>query len=341
MKNFQVVIIMLCMSLVSIIVPVYNVENYLARCLDSIINQSYQNIEILCVNDGSTDSCAYILQQYQKLDSRIKIFNKKNGGLSSARNFGMKNANGEYLLFVDSDDYVSSLIVEKTLYNAKTNNSDVVIFDYICNNIALGTLQPLTIPQYGYSFVNNPFSINSMDENSYKYIPITTWSKLYRTSFIRDNKIDFENGLHYEDVPFWAKVYSAADKLTYLPEKLYFYNFQRSQSIMQQNDEIMFDVFKVYEIVFNTINKAAIPDKYYPIINLLMLMDILKKFKDIQTPFKKEFFDKMKPIAQNIDFTTYDNIQLLDFEKMYVNKFKFLKSANFQDFCNFMGLAYE
>lgn len=118
------------MAEVSIIVPVYNVESYLAKCLDSCINQNFTDMEIVCVNDGSNDSSVEILQAYSKFDSRIKIINKKNGGLSSARNAGIAEACGKYIMFVDSDDWISSDAVGKLYKNAEDNNSDVVIFDY-------------------------------------------------------------------------------------------------------------------------------------------------------------------------------------------------------------------
>ncbi len=93
-------------SMISVIVPVYNVEKYLSKCLDSIINQTYQNLEIICVDDGSTDSSPMILEEYAKKDSRIKIITRQNGGLSAARNTGVKNATGEFVSFVDSDDWI-------------------------------------------------------------------------------------------------------------------------------------------------------------------------------------------------------------------------------------------
>lgn len=115
------------MAEVSIIVPVYNVASYLAKCLDSCINQNFTDMEIVCVNDGSTDSSVEILQAYSKFDSRIKIINKKNGGLSSARNAGIAEACGKYIMFVDSDDWISSDAVGKLYKNVEDNNSDVVI----------------------------------------------------------------------------------------------------------------------------------------------------------------------------------------------------------------------
>ncbi|WP_196802954.1 glycosyltransferase family 2 protein [Candidatus Stoquefichus massiliensis] len=116
--------------LVSIVVPVYNVEQYLSRCIESLLDQSYSNIEIILVDDGSTDRCGSICDNYQLIDSRIKVFHKVNGGLSSARNCGIKHVNGQYTMFVDSDDFLDVDCIKKIL--RKINKStEVVIFPYI------------------------------------------------------------------------------------------------------------------------------------------------------------------------------------------------------------------
>ena len=111
-------------DLISIIVPIYNVEKYLSRCIDSIINQKYTNIEIILVDDGSTDSCYKICNDYRKSDDRIRVIHKKNGGLSDARNVGVKQSTGKYICFIDSDDYIIILYHQKVIYL-------VVIFIYL------------------------------------------------------------------------------------------------------------------------------------------------------------------------------------------------------------------
>ena len=118
------------MSLVSIIVPVYNVEPYIETCIQSLIRQTMGNIEVILVDDGSTDRSGELCDQYAEADERIRVIHKQNGGLSSARNAGISAAKGEYLLFVDSDDYVSASLVEKTVSCAEQNQADVVVFDY-------------------------------------------------------------------------------------------------------------------------------------------------------------------------------------------------------------------
>ena len=113
--------------IISVIVPIYNVEEYLPKCLDSILNQTFSNIEIICVNDGSTDGSRKVLEEYKKRDFRIKIVDKENGGLSSARNAGMKVAVGEYYSFIDSDDWIDKTMLEKLYENMTTLNTDISI----------------------------------------------------------------------------------------------------------------------------------------------------------------------------------------------------------------------
>ena len=118
------------MAKVSIIVPVYKSENYLDICLDSLLNQTFNDFEIICVNDGSPDNCINILRQYAKLDNRIKIYSQKNQGLSSARNTGLKYASGEFITFVDSDDFLSPAALDIMYKNITENNSDYM-FSYV------------------------------------------------------------------------------------------------------------------------------------------------------------------------------------------------------------------
>ena len=126
-------------GLLSVIVPIYNVESYLPRCLKSIINQTYRNLEIICVDDGSTDNSGVIAEEYAKRDKRIKVIHKENGGLVSARKAGVLNASGEYLTYVDSDDWIEQTMYEDLLFLAKKEDADIVtsgdIRDYGTYNV--------------------------------------------------------------------------------------------------------------------------------------------------------------------------------------------------------------
>ncbi len=211
--------------LISVIVPIYKVENYLCRCVDSIINQTYKNLEIILVDDGSPDRCPKICDDYAKMDNRIKIVHKKNGGLSDARNAGIVAATGEYMSFIDSDDYVALDFIE-TLYNAMVSeNSDIVEcsivkfyednqFDDYNDDLAItnfGTVQGLSA-----LIAEIPF---------HQYV----WNKLYKSELVLD--VPFAVGKLNED-EFWTyQIFGQAKKVTRLNKTMYYY-FQRESSIM-------------------------------------------------------------------------------------------------------------
>ena len=301
------------MADVSIIVPVYNVESYLAMCLDSLTCQSFEDIEIICINDGSTDNSLEILEHYQKFDRRIKIINKENGGLSSARNAGIKAANGDYILFVDSDDWISSNAVERLYENAKKNNSDLVIFDFCCCDYSTNRSIITTIENYHGKYENKPFNKNTIETRAYKYIPVSAWSKLYKTDLIK-GKIEFYEDIIFEDVPFWAYIYSHAKRITYLADPLYFYRKNREGSIMCTKGEKFFDIIKAYDRVESILKDSGDWDKCKPAVQLLMVMDFILRLYSIAPEFREELFNRIKSLNKNIkllnsvDYKTFNKI---------------------------------
>ncbi len=328
------------MDLVSIIIPVYNASQFIARCLDSVIAQSHKNIEIICVNDGSTDNSEKILTQYAKFDDRIKIITKENGGLSSARNAGLLQVTGDYILFVDADDYISSTTVEILYKNATTHNSDIVVFDYICGNPDLSNTQHITIKNCK-ELINSIFSIKFLNADTYKLFPPSAWSKFYKTKFLNDKNIRFYNGLYYEDVPFWAEVYANANRMTYIPQPLYFYNTANQNSIMRDYGEKTFDVIKVYELAINAFKAAGHFENMKQTIYLLMMSDFVKKLQNIHPQFKERFFNSVKDLKIEIDYSIYQNNNYMDFEKTNVNTFQLWMNSTFSDFCNKIGAKNE
>ena len=212
------------MPKISVIIPVYNVEEYLEQCLDSIINQTFKDLEIICVNDGSTDKSLCILEKYAQKDNRIKIINQTNQGLSAARNTGIENATGEYISFVDSDDYIKNNLYETLL---KYLPSELICF----NAEAFGDFP---IPdklnkylKYKYNGVKNITDKVIFNTNVY------AWNKLFKTEIIQKYKIKFPEGLYFEDFVFLWDYMLKIKKVNYLRnnENFYFYR-QRSTSIM-------------------------------------------------------------------------------------------------------------
>ena len=212
--------------MISVIVPVYNVEKYLNKCIKSILNQSYTEYEIILVDDGSTDSSGEICDKYS-FNSKVKVIHKENGGLSDARNVGIDLAKGDFITFVDSDDWVDSDYLKILINTQILFNSDIVIsglIDYFGNeNIK---------PEY------SNFSINLSKEECFKKIllqddiDVNATAKLYRKSLF--SKIRYVKGQLYEDINIIDKIIENADNITYTKYKGYFY-LQRQGSIMYGN----------------------------------------------------------------------------------------------------------
>lgn len=323
------------MAKVSIIVPVYNVERYLAKCLDSCINQTFDDIEIICVNDGSTDRSLSVLEAYARLDDRIKIIAKENGGLSSARNTGVKVAGGDYILYVDSDDFISQIAVESSYKNAVENNSDVVLFDYFLDVPNPQFRNVLTINAYGDKYVNSPFNIDNIENTVYKYTPIAAWTKLYKREFLEKNNIVFKEGVYYEDVPYWAEVLIKANRITYLNQPLYSYFVGRDGQIMACNDKRCFDVITVFQDVEKYFKECGYYERFKPVLDVVMIMHFIQKLKIIRVDLREKLFNAYRKLNTNIDYELYKNLGTQGFECSAVENFELLNNVEtFEDFVN-------
>lgn len=215
--------------LVSIIIPVYNVEKYLKKCLDSIVNQTYRNLEIIVVNDGSPDNSWRIIEKYQQEDTRIVYVKRQNGGLGAARNSGIEVSHGEFLCFVDSDDWISLEYVDRLLNVAITDNSDVVIcnMQYIYSD---GQVKPRTPKITKYEIINSEEALKrEFIGDQYKFHAPNKFCK--RDIFIKNN-IRFPEGKVYEDVMTTYKYFLYTDRVSLIPNELYFYLQSRDGSIM-------------------------------------------------------------------------------------------------------------
>lgn len=212
-------------DLVSIIVPIYNVEKYLCRCIDSIIRQTYQKIEIILVDDGSTDKSGIIADKYARMDNRIRVFHKKNGGLSDARNYGIDKAVGEYVMFVDSDDYIDMDMVKILLDNLKNSGADISMsaFYWIYDNE-----QIIPYKRYGdYTLYESDNKWEMLFTN--ETTMVVAWNKLYKTD-IFDN-IRYKVGVLHEDEEIIHKILDRANRICYTDSKLYYY-VKRADSIV-------------------------------------------------------------------------------------------------------------
>lgn len=241
--------------LVSIVVPIYNVEKYLDKCVCSIINQTYKNLEIILVNDGSPDNCKAIIENYKTTDSRIKVINKSNGGLSDARNVGLDLATGDYICFIDSDDYVELDMVEIVIDKLKKSNADVLIFSSYNEIVDLNE----------NIIEKNIVELNQNDPNSMLSIVGYAWNKMYKTSYIKSNNFLFEKGLSLvEDVVFNEKIINNTKKIDYINKPLYHYINRMRTTLVKQYHEDSYNLIKKgfnsrKKIIFNLfgINKKS------------------------------------------------------------------------------------
>ncbi|MED1205204.1 glycosyltransferase family 2 protein [Heyndrickxia acidicola] len=213
---------------VSIVVPIYNVEDYVNRCITSILHQTYSNLEIILVNDGSTDNSGRIAENFAKADSRIKVLHQKNGGLSDARNTGIKQVTGAFTCFIDSDDWIKPDMIQVMLYTANKWNADVVqsAFYYAYNHYTLfdnrnfrQELPPILLDNHQ---LMKELVINERVKDF-------AWGKLYKTELIRD--LPFKKGVLFEDV-FWSHQVLHRVGTYAMVQQPYYYYLQRNSSIV-------------------------------------------------------------------------------------------------------------
>ena len=214
--------------MISVIIPVYNVENYLRQCLDSILNQTYTDFEAICVNDGSTDNSLNILKEYAQKDSRIKVISQKNKGLSGARNTALKFANGKYICFVDSDDYVKETYLETFMKYIDQADCVQVNFEPFGNT---DKNTQIFYEKYTHHLKSQLFE---MSPKVYCRTYMGVWDTIYKMEIINKYKIKFPEGRIFEDHPFKYKYLCHCKNIYWINSKLYYYRKQKESSITQQ-----------------------------------------------------------------------------------------------------------
>lgn len=309
---------------ISIVVPVYKVENYIDRCIESLLNQSYKNLEIILVDDGSPDKCGDICEEYALKDKRIKVIHKENGGLSDARNYGIQYITGEYTLFLDSDDYIEKDCIESLLKIAKENKSDIVQsgFYYDYRNYLL----------YDNRYYNEEDNIINLDNFSAmeeliinERIKNFAWGKLFKTELIRN--IPFKKGVLFEDV-FWThQVIKKIEKytITHIPK---WYYVQREDSIVAKYSSRNLDILEgLYE-------RREFLKQYYPELvaklNKLIFTTSMLHY-NILLKLKNSNFEECKRVIENNIKRDYSDIyKSLDnvFYKSQLIIFRFFPKFN-------------
>lgn len=251
------------MELVSIVVPIYKVEQYLERCVHSICNQTYRELEIILVDDGSPDQCGKMCEEYAKQDDRIQVVHKENGGLSDARNEGVKYATGKYILFVDSDDYIAKDLVEKTVEVAETQNCDIVLFDYYYVEDGMTEVRSTNISE------GKVFSLK--DDHELLMAPPSAWSKLFNRKFYLEAECPFPKGLYFEDLATTPILLMKAKRVYYIKKPFYYYII-RGNSIMtgKNYEKSCSDKFEVLNHILEAYEASGNYELYKSEIEYLM-----------------------------------------------------------------------
>lgn len=232
---------------VNIIVPLYNMERYISQTLESLINQSFQDIEILCINDGSTDRSLEIIDSYSKKDKRIKVYTKKNGGIADARNYGLTKVTAPYFAFVDSDDTVEPDFI-LTMYNeAIKSKSDVVTCDFWWSYEDGEKLQK-----------DGPYLTK---QELLTTMFATLWNKLYKTEWVKSLDIQFPTGYRYEDASFLYKMIPYLNTWSYV-DKPFIHYVQRPGSITHNHNDKVKNMIYVFEDLLDYYKKNGLFDTY-------------------------------------------------------------------------------
>ena len=293
---------------ISVIVPVYNVQDYLSQCLDSILSQTFPYFELICVNDGSKDNSRKILEEYKNRDCRIKIIDKENAGLSSARNAGMKIAKGEFLSFIDSDDWIDKTMLEKLYKNIQDTNSDISIcavhqFDETKQQIDDSN------PYYNLDFFDKTFDGRSFSYKETKPfimdVCVMAWNKLYRRSLIEKCNASFPEGLIFEDGPFFFSIFFNTTRVSIVRDMLYYYRINRKNSIIQKAGKKFIDIIDVTEMMFNKIKDLDDFDDFKYTFFKTKVEDIIYRFEHLNRRHKKDFIKKLREKSSLVDDTVF------------------------------------
>ena len=295
---------------ISVIVPVYNMEQYLRQTIDSIISQTHKNLEIICVNDGSTDSSENIIKEYANFDKRILLLNKDNGGLSSARNVGLRTVTSDYVAFIDADDWIEPETYGKMLTAMLQNDVDMVACRFKRD------YEDFSHRKDSDDFYDNKTAWSKgkhkVTNSLISYFPVFAWTKLYKTSIIKENKIEFPEGLIFEDWVFYWKYIVFADSVYSIDSAFYHYR-QRANSIMASIYESngagvnIIDYLKTAEIVYEYLYKNGLFDKYIKSFAAYYVMIYDNTHYFIKDEYKKAVENIARDFIAKINLLNYQS----------------------------------
>ena len=318
---------------ISIIVPVFNSEDLLGNCLDSIKNQTLKDIEIICVDDGSNDNSLNILKEFESNDNRFKVYQQENSGAGTARNNGIGKSNGEYILFIDSDDFIEKETCEKLYEQANRLDCDLILFNSIRHfpnnrDLYLIHFKKNKDIDYHEKVFDYEYFRDRIFDGEYGVI----WNKLYKSSFLKGKNIRFPKHKIYNDVEFHVKTTLLAKRISYVDGIFYHYNRQGHSSLQTSfvktsHAVVFFDV--LYGIVDFLVENELFDNFKNEFVNFT-IFELRNKLKSIDENSKQEFFEKTKEFYYFLGLDS-DEINNIPFE--YFMHFIFIvNSDNFQEF---------
>lgn len=317
---------------ISVIVPVYNTQKYLNECLNSLINQTFQDIEIICINDGSTDDSLEVLNEFSKKDNRIKIVTQKNSGLSASRNHGIELSKGEYIYFIDSDDYIE-LNTLKELYDISIENScDLIIFKLI--NFYDDNYEKFTSTYYEMNFLehfrNKLFNYKEVGDK-FCDVAVSAPGKFFKKELIAD--LRFPEGLIFEDNLFFAKAIIKTKNIYFYDKHLYNRRI-RKNSITQKFDIKYADVIIILNEIIELTKKSNLYEMYGRKLLEKKMGRIFVRFSEVSDEYKEEFFNLIKKDFENHK-VEYENDSIFCNELDNRSKYIFYSALNSNSYMEF------
>lgn len=296
--------------MISVIIPVYNVEDYLYVCLNSVLKQTYKDFEIICIDDVSTDSSLEILEYFEKKDSRIKVLkNDSNNGPGFSRNRGLEVAQGKYVSFLDGDDWLSSNAFEILIEKVEKDNLDLLLFKnivYYEEPHKFG-FEAYYNMEFMNKFENQVFTHRDLDKTKLFYMSNAPWNKFYLKSFLDDNNIRFPNeNLIHEDNPFFYKAITSAKRISIIDN--YLHNRRRRPgSITTLNNERIFDNIGMMYNVLDVFLEDEELYEYYKkeVLTYIFSFVFMGKYNQIDDEFKEEFYKRVQE-AYKVYIKKYD-----------------------------------
>ena len=283
----------------SIIIPVYNIKQYLSKCLNSILEQSFKDFEIICVNDGSTDNSLAILQEFKDKDERIIIIDKKNEGSGVARNTALDIAKGEYVYFVDGDDWLENDALEKIISKADELQTDILIFgglSYYENKGQNGGYSANKLPK---KYLNRIFSAKDIKKDIFKF-PSTAWTKLYRRDFLEKNDIKFQLIKAGQDqLPFFHSMITG-QRIALYPENLYCYRKNRKGAVTAAKKKKNFSPIYVFYAIEELLEKLEKTDDYKDTFVDKYFSKATSWLAKFQEDIKEEYFTEYSKLLNHI-----------------------------------------